>query len=166
MLSLLVDQGAMARGTPNSPNLQGWNLVIRLFIVISRTLVAGAGSYLSAEMQSEYSTADGASEALGVFFLNFFMAYQLLWINAKAILVEHEWYHLTHRLGDKKVQNFPKGISLKVNVVLLLEFRFAYYDVAVQHVRHYATRTPPLKKWIVFEVYIYIYIGFRRIIWT
>ena len=45
------------RGTPHSPKLQHCgNLTIRLFSVISRTLVGG-GSYPSAEKQSVYSTA-------------------------------------------------------------------------------------------------------------
>ena len=45
------------RGTPHSPKLQHyWNLTIRLFSVISRTLVGGGG-YPSAEVQSVYSTA-------------------------------------------------------------------------------------------------------------
>ena len=45
------------RGTHHSPKLQYyWNLTIKLFSVISRTLVGG-GSYPSAEMQSVYSTA-------------------------------------------------------------------------------------------------------------
>ena len=43
------------RGTPHSPNLQGWSLSIRWFKVISRTLI-GVGSYPPAEMQSVYST--------------------------------------------------------------------------------------------------------------
>ena len=43
-------------GTPHSPKLKDyWNLTIRLFSVIIRTLVGG--SYLSAEVQLVYSTA-------------------------------------------------------------------------------------------------------------
>ena len=45
------------RGAPHSPKFQHrWNLTIRLFSVISRTLVGG-GSYPSAEVQLVYSTA-------------------------------------------------------------------------------------------------------------
>ena len=45
------------KGTPHSPKLQHcWNLTIRLFSVISRTLVRG-GAYPPAEKQSVYSTA-------------------------------------------------------------------------------------------------------------
>ena len=44
------------RGTPYSPKLQHcWNLTIRLFSVMSRTLVS-EGSYPSAVVQSVYST--------------------------------------------------------------------------------------------------------------
>ena len=51
------------RGTPHSPKLQHyWSLTIRLFSVISRTLV-GRGSYSFAEKQSVCSTAP-------IFFLN------------------------------------------------------------------------------------------------
>ena len=43
-LCVRVDLAVMAmRGTPLSPNLQGWNLTIRLFNLISRTLVVGCG---------------------------------------------------------------------------------------------------------------------------
>ena len=35
-----------------------------------------------------------------------------------------------------KIHTFPKGISPKVNVIALLEFELAYYDVAVQHISH------------------------------
>ena len=51
------------RGAPHYPKLQHqWNLTIRLFSVISRTLI-GVGVYPSAEVQSVYSTAwaDSAS---------------------------------------------------------------------------------------------------------
>ena len=50
-LRSMVDLGAMAiKGTPHSPKLQHhWKLTIRLFSVISRTLVGG--SYPSAEVQ-------------------------------------------------------------------------------------------------------------------
>ena len=44
---------------------------------------------------------------------------------------------------DKEVHTFPKSISSKVNVIASLEFEHAYYDVAVLHVSHDATGTPP-----------------------
>ena len=54
------------------------------------------------------------------------MMYQPLWLfNAKAILVkEQQWYYLTHNLGDKGIYTFPKSISLKVNIIVQLEFKF------------------------------------------
>ena len=59
--------------------------------------------------------------------------------NAKTILVEKQWlYYLAHIWEDGGVHTFPKGISPKVNVIVQLEFELAYYDVAVQHVSHYA----------------------------
>ena len=36
-------------------------------------------------------------------------------------------------LGDKAVHAFPKGISLKVNIIAQLEFELTHYDVAVHH---------------------------------
>ena len=39
------------------------------------------------------------------------------------------------------IRILTKGISLKVGVIAWLEFELAYYDVAVQHVNHYATGT-------------------------
>ena len=41
--------------------------------------------------------------------------------------------------GKKGVHAFPKCIRSKVSVIARLEFEPAYYDVAVQHVNHYAT---------------------------
>ena len=55
-----VDLGAMAmKGFSEFPKLlYHWNLTIRLFSVICRTLIGGGGgSYSSAEVQSVYSTA-------------------------------------------------------------------------------------------------------------
>ena len=57
-----VDLGVMAMNDPHSPMLlHYWNLTIRLFSIISTTLVEG-GSYPSAEMQSVYSTAAPAAD--------------------------------------------------------------------------------------------------------
>ena len=54
------------------------------------------------------------------------MAYHPLWIieYQKAILVgEQQWYYLTHNWGgDKGFHTFPKSISPKVNILVLLEF--------------------------------------------
>ncbi len=34
---------------------------------------------------------------------------------------------------------FPRGISLKVNLIVRLEFEHAYYDLSVQLFSHYPT---------------------------
>ena len=48
----------------------------------------------------------------------------------------------------ENVYTFLKGISLKVNVIAWQEFKFIYYDVAVQHVSYYAMETShPEMKW-------------------
>ena len=58
--------------------------------------------------------------------------------NAKANFVEEQlWYYLNYRWWDKGIHTFPKGISLKVNAIMLLEFELAYYNVTAQHVSHY-----------------------------
>ena len=43
---------------------------------------------------------------------------------------------------DKGVHTFPKGIYLKVNVITRVEFELAYYNIAVQLVKHYSKATP------------------------
>ena len=45
--------------------------------------------------------------------------------------------------GDKSVYAFPKGIRTKVNIIAQLEFELTCQDDEVQHVRYYATETPP-----------------------
>ena len=49
---------------------------------------------------------------------------------------------ISHSGGDLRVYAFPKGISLKVNIIAQQEFELAYYDIAVQYVSHYTTETP------------------------
>ena len=44
-------------------------------------------------------------------------------------------------MGIRRVHTFSKGISPKVSVIARLGFELAYYDIAVQHVNHYATWT-------------------------
>ena len=61
--------------------------------------------------------------------------------NAKAILLEEQWYYLTHSWEGKGVRTFPKGICPKVNVIARLEYELAYYDSAVHPFNHYTTRT-------------------------
>ena len=43
---------------------------------------------------------------------------------------------------DKRVHVILESISLKVNVIVRLDFELAYYDVAVQLASRYATETP------------------------
>ena len=43
----------------------------------------------------------------------------------------------------KGVCTFPKGISLKVNSIVQLEFELAYYNVKVQQISHYAMGITP-----------------------
>ena len=40
------------------------------------------------------------------------------------------------------VDNFPEGISSKVNVTLRLEFELAHLEAAVQHCSHYVSGIP------------------------
>ena len=55
--------------------------------------------------------------------------------NTKSILVEQQiLFYPLHR--DKCVHAFPKGISLKVNAVVQLEFELAYDDIADEYVSH------------------------------
>ena len=70
------------------------------------------------------------------------MAYQHLWDILyqshpcrKTVLI----LFITNRWWNKGVHAFPKGISLKVNVIVWLELKLAYYVVAVQYVNHCAT---------------------------
>ena len=44
------------------------------------------------------------------------------------------------------VHAFSKGINPKRNVIALLEFELANFDVAAQHVNHYVRVPPPQKK--------------------
>ena len=68
-------------------------------------------------------------------------------LNVKAIEVEEQLCYSIYRwVGDKNVLLFPKGISPKVNVIVLLYFQLAYYDVTVQHVSHNAKYTTPGSK--------------------
>ena len=47
-------------------------------------------------------------------------------------------------MGDKEVHTFLRSISPKVNVIVQQEFELSYYDVAVRHVNHGVTGTPPI----------------------
>ena len=48
------------------------------------------------------------------------------------------------------VQTFPKCISLRVNVIMWLEFELVYYDAAIWHISHYATGTSPCLIIVIF----------------
>ena len=64
--------------------------------------------------------------------------------NAKAILLEEQqWFYLTNNWEDKGVHTFPTGIYPKVNVIVQLKYKLAYYDSAVHRFNHYTTRTLP-----------------------
>ena len=41
----------------------------------------------------------------------------------------------------RTVHNFILGISLKVNVILQLEFELSYFEITVKHFSHYARGT-------------------------
>ena len=43
---------------------------------------------------------------------------------------------------DKRVHTFPKGITLKANLIARVELELANSDVAVQHFSHYITGLP------------------------
>ena len=59
--------------------------------------------------------------------------------NAKAIFIEEQqWYS-----GDKEIHTFLKGIRLKVNLIVWLEFELAYFEAAIQQFIHYAVGTSP-----------------------
>ena len=51
---------------------------------------------------------------------------------------------LTSKLGEgnKGVHAFTKGIRLRANVMMPLEFELTHYAVTVQHVNHYTICTP------------------------
>ena len=52
--------------------------------------------------------------------------------------------------------------SPKVNVIVQLDFEFAYDDVAVQYVNHYATENPPppllLSSFLFFQISKFLFI--------
>ena len=44
------------------------------------------------------------------------------------------------------VHTFLKGISLKVNVIVQMEVKLAYFKATVQHISHYAKGIPHFAK--------------------
>ena len=53
---------------------------------------------------------------------------------------------MASRGRNKVIHTFPEGICWKVNMITLLEFELAYYDVIDQHVSQYVTGTTPLQE--------------------
>ena len=51
---------------------------------------------------------------------------------------EQQWYLFNGCRGGKEVYIFPEAISLKVNIIVWLEFELTYFEVAVQQFKHYA----------------------------
>ena len=73
--------------------------------------------------------------------------------NAKAITVEEQLrYYLTHSWGDKGVHILPKGICPNVNEMVRLEFELACYNILVQQVSLYTTRTLCFIIWPLLEI--------------
>ena len=62
--------------------------------------------------------------------------------NPIPVFLGQQWYYLTHRWKDKGAHTFPNGICLKVDVLVRLECKLAYYDSSVQRFNHYTTGTP------------------------
>ena len=67
------------------------------------------------------------------------MAYQLLWV---IYCQSHPYRRTLEVLYNQKLPTFSKGISPKVNITVQLKFKLPYFDVAVQHISHCATRSP------------------------
>ena len=73
-----------------------------------------------------------------------FIAYQHLWViwyqsnpsRWKVVILFNPYL-----VGDKRVPAFPS--SMKMNLTALLEFELVYYDIEVQHISQYATRSHP-----------------------
>ena len=63
--------------------------------------------------------------------------------NAKTILIEEQqWYYLTDCWRDKRFHTFTKIISLKMNIIMQLEFELAYYNLEILHISHYTPEIP------------------------
>ena len=63
-------------------------------------------------------------------------------------------------MKNEEVHTFLNDIRPKVNVLARLEFDHAYFDVAVQHISHYAMGTLPFhgfKYLLLFIIVIYLY---------
>ena len=85
--------------------------------------------------------------------------------NTKLILLEGQYwyYYLTHRLEDKGIRTFLKGICPKMNVMALPGFELIFYDATVQQFNDY-TKSVPLPDMDMRNghiMFIYIYIEHR-----
>ena len=47
---------------------------------------------------------------------------------------------LTHIWGDKEVDTFSGGLCPKLNVILYLEFKLAYYEISIQYISQNAMK--------------------------
>ena len=59
------------------------------------------------------------------------------------VTVQQKKFSDTKLIGWGGVHAFPKGISLKVNVIAQLEVEFTYFEAAVQDISPDALETPP-----------------------
>ena len=71
------------------------------------------------------------------------IAYQYLWVIQcqihlcwRTVLILFDSY--LYSWGDEGVHTFPKGISLKVNIIAWLEIKFAYLKTTVQYFTHWS----------------------------
>ena len=54
---------------------------------------------------------------------------------------EEDWYKLTYSWEDRMVHTFSESIKSKVNVIVWLEFKLAFYNIKVQHINNYTMKT-------------------------
>ena len=62
-----------------------------------------------------------------------------------AVQTDRARYHLSYDWGggDKRVHVFPKGSCPHLNVIAVLGFELAFFEVVVQEVNYYAYRDSP-----------------------
>ena len=70
----------------------------------------------------------------------------------KVILVEQQWYYLTHSLGDNWVHAFPKSISLKVNLLAQLKFGHAYLEITANKFGHNTRSSTAHMEWVLLQL--------------
>ena len=59
-------------------------------------------------------------------------------------------------MRDEGVHAFPKGIILKVNIIVWKEFELAYFKSALKYFGLYATRTPHSSTYVHLSIYLSI----------